>query len=177
MLKFIGTDVIVSKGFGDKPARRFSEEGKSVQFRIGKRVYDPRAENKQRWLNINVKAFGELCERIRKMKLDADSFVHIEGRYDEDTWQGEDGKIMRAPCIILADIEYAYSGNGGNKENSAAGATSPTATSDPQDPPHDESTAEDPSRMPGSFSGYEHFGEENPFFPKEGKNPFTTTEE
>ena len=80
MLKMIITDAGISKGYGDKPTLRFSEKegSNTVRFRIGKRVYDSRYEKKYRWINLNVKAFGSVCERIRKMKLKEGSFVNID---------------------------------------------------------------------------------------------------
>ena len=69
MFKVIATDVVISKGFDNAPALRFSEKGDSVRFRIGKKVYDTRAENNTRWFNVPVKAFGDVCERIKKMQL------------------------------------------------------------------------------------------------------------
>ena len=62
MFKAIATDVVVSKGFDGAPALRYSESGESVRFRIGKRVYDTRADNNSRWINLSVKAFGAVCE-------------------------------------------------------------------------------------------------------------------
>ena len=84
MLKFFATDVSVSKGYDGSPALRFSEsDGVSrVRFRVGKRVYDSRCENNHRYINLRVKASGDLCERIRKMKLKEGSFINIR--------QGED---------------------------------------------------------------------------------------
>jgi len=166
MLQFIATDVIISKGPKDKPALRFSEDGSSsVLFRIGKRIYDKREEDNHRWVNINAKAFGSVCERINKMKLDAGSFVHIMGRYDEDVWTGEDEKLMRAPVIIIEHIEYSYSGNGKNKQSgddNAAG--SPESSPDASAPP------QSPGEMQ-EFTGYTPFTEapntKNPFFPSQ----------
>lgn len=43
MFKVIATDVVVSKGYDNTPALKFSERGDSVRFRIGKKVYDTRA--------------------------------------------------------------------------------------------------------------------------------------
>ena len=37
MFKVIATEVVISKGFEGAPALRFSENGDSVRFRIGKR--------------------------------------------------------------------------------------------------------------------------------------------
>ena len=48
MFKVIATDVVISKGYDGAPALKFSENGESVRFRIGKKVYDTRAENNTR---------------------------------------------------------------------------------------------------------------------------------
>ena len=69
MFKVIASEVVVSKGFDNKPAIKFSEKGDFVRFRIGTKVYDSRADKNHRWINVGVKAFGPLCERIRKMQL------------------------------------------------------------------------------------------------------------
>ena len=87
MFKVIATDVVISKGYDGAPALRFSENGESVRFRIGKKVYDTRAENNTRWVNLSVKAFGPVCERIKKMQLKESSFINILGRLDEDVWE------------------------------------------------------------------------------------------
>ena len=167
MLKFIATDVVISKGYNDKPAIRYSEDGSVVRFRIGKRVYDKREDGNYRWINVGVKAFGELCERIKKMKLSEGSFVHLEGRYDEDKWRDENGQWLHAPVIVLTELEYAYAGgkdkneadgNGANEPNHAAaqGAVSSSAAHE-QEPPQE---------MPDNFTGFEGFGGVNPFFPQ-----------
>ena len=87
MFKVIATDVVISKGYDGAPALKFSENGESVRFRIGKKVYDTRAENNTRWVNLSVKAFGPVCERIKKMQLKESSFINILGRLDEDVWE------------------------------------------------------------------------------------------
>jgi len=158
MLKFIAMNVVVSKGYDDNPALTFSEEGNCVRFRIGKRVYDKREEGNYRWININVKAFGSLCERIRKMELKAGSFINIDGRYDEDVWQDKEGKTMRMPAVILSELEFAYSGNGKkNGENTAAS----TPPENPQNPPDTQARPAmgAPSQMPESFTGFANFGQ------------------
>lgn len=176
MLKFIATDVVVSKGYGENSALRYSEDSSSVRFRIGKRVYDKRGQDNHRWININIKAFGDLCERIKKMKLDEGSFIHIEGRYDEDVWDDK-GTTMRAPVVILTDIEYAYSGNGNNKQNGNSGNTPadepPAASQNPsqnstnaQASQQGETAAGGQQQMPENFTGFEGFGGPNPFFPQ-----------
>ena len=48
MFKVIATDVVVSKGYDNTPALKFSERGDSVRFRIGKKVYDTRAKDNHR---------------------------------------------------------------------------------------------------------------------------------
>ena len=79
MFKVIATDVVVSKGYDNTPALKFSDRGDSVRFRIGKKVYDTRAKDNHRWVNLSAKAFGPVCERIRKMQLRDGSFVNILG--------------------------------------------------------------------------------------------------
>ena len=46
-------------------ATQVVEKGDAVRFRIGKKVYDPNAENNARWVNLAVKGFGPICERIK----------------------------------------------------------------------------------------------------------------
>ena len=116
MLKVFATQVVVSKGYDNTPALRFSENGDSVRFRIGKKVYDPHAENDSRWINLPVKAFNGVCERIKKMQLKEGSFVNLIGRLDEDSWEDKGCKETRKMMvIILDDIEYA-SGGGKSRE-------------------------------------------------------------
>ena len=74
----------------DMTAHRLSNSpktGRASGFRIGKKVYDTRAENNTRWVNLSVKAFGPVCERIKKMQLKESSFINILGRLDEDVWE------------------------------------------------------------------------------------------
>lgn len=97
MFKVIATDVVISKGYDGAPALKFSENGESVRFRIGKKVYDTRAENNTRWVNLSVKAFGPVCERIKKMQLKESSFINILGRLDEDVWEDSTTHEKEAP--------------------------------------------------------------------------------
>ena len=54
MLKVFATQVVVSRGYDGAAAIKFSEKGDAVRFRIGKKVYDPNAENNARWINLAV---------------------------------------------------------------------------------------------------------------------------
>ena len=101
MLKVFATQVVVSKGYDNTPALRFSENGDSVRFRIGKKVYDPHAENDSRWINLPVKAFNGVCERIKKMQLKEGSYVNLIGRLDEDSWEDKDTKELRKMMVIM----------------------------------------------------------------------------
>ena len=157
MFKVIATEVVISKGFEGAPALRFSENGDSVRFRIGKKVYDTRAENNHRWVNLSVKAFGPLCERIKKMQLKEGSFVNLIGRLDEDSWEDKDTKETRKMMvIILDDIEYA-SGGGKSKENQAPAGQQNAA---PQNtaPQNAASVPATGAEASGNFTGYEAFG-------------------
>ncbi len=156
MFKVIATDVVISKGYDGAPALRFTESGESVRFRIGKKVYDTRAENNARWINISVKAFGPVCERIKKMQLKESSFINILGRLDEDIWEDSvTHEKKSAMVIILDEIEFCSSGGGKQKNGNAEGQPKAAATSAPTSAG---------SEMPGNFTGFEAFGGVNSFF-------------
>ena len=159
MFKVIATDVVISKGYDGAPALKFSENGESVRFRIGKKVYDTRAENNTRWVNLSVKAFGPVCERIKKMKLSEGSSVHLEGRYDEDKWKDENGQWVHAPVIVLTELEYAYAGGKDKNESEHVASQAPDSPSSAQE----QATSQE---MPDNFTGFEGFGGVNPFFPQ-----------
>jgi len=136
MNKIIITGAVISKGFGTQPAIHFSENGNSARFKIGQRVYDKRAENNCRWLNLNVKAFGTLAERISKMGLKEGSCVNIVGRLDEDIWEDkESGAPKRQFIVILDEIEYLRYGS----------------------PLRDSQAKSEENREEGEFTGFEAF--------------------
>lgn len=156
MFKVIATDVVISKGYDGAPALKFTESGESVRFRIGKKVYDTRAENNARWMNISVKAFGPVCERIKKMQLKESSFINILGRLDEDIWEDSvTHEKKSAMVIILDEIEFCSSGGGKQKNGNVEGQPKAATTSAP---------ASAGSEMPGNFTGFEAFGGVNSFF-------------
>ena len=92
MFKVYLTNAVVSKGYDKNPALNFSENGKSVRFRIGKGLYDPNAENNTRWLNKTVKAFDSVCEKIKNMKLKEGSRINLVGNVILDVWTDEETK-------------------------------------------------------------------------------------
>lgn len=158
MLKVFATQVVVSRGYDGAAAIKFSEKGDAVRFRIGKKVYDPNAENNARWINLAVKGFGPICERIKKMQLKDGSFVNLIGRLDEDVWEDQQTHEKKsAMVIILDDIEYA-SGGGKSKDNQNTDEAQghPTAATAP--------AAAAPANNGGGFTGYESFGGGNSFF-------------
>jgi len=152
MLKVFATDVIVSKGYDNSSALKFSDDEKVVRFRIGKKVYDKNAENNQRWINFAVKGFGPIVERIKKMQLKEGSLIHLTGKLDEESWvvDQETGATKSQPVIILEDIDYASGGGskkeGQNQQNSSAASATPAA-----------STGNAPESSP-NFEGYSNFG-------------------
>lgn len=150
MLKLFATEVIISKGYDNAPALRFSEKGDSVRFRAGAKVYDTRAEGNTRWVNFSVKAFGTVCERVKRMQLKEGSRINLVGRFDEDVW--EDTKTHEkksASVIILDELEYCYTGTREKKPGDGQGAAAGTQAL----PSH--STAGD---MPAGFTGFEAYG-------------------
>lgn len=159
MLKVFATQVVVSRGYDGAAAIKFSEKGDAVRFRIGKKLYDPNAENNARWINLAVKGFGPICERIKKMQLKDGSFVNLIGRLDEDVWEDQQTHEKKsAMVIILDDIEYA-SGGGKSKDNQN--------TDEAQGHPAASTAPATPAAAPannGGFTGYESFGGGNSFF-------------
>ena len=167
MFKVIATEVVISKGFEGAPALRFSEKGDSVRFRIGKKVYDTRAENNHRWVNLSVKAFGPLCERIKKMQLKEGSFVNLLGRLDEDVWEdAATHERKSAMVVILDEIEYCAAGTRQQKEGTETAGTQKAATAQPgaQTSASAPASAATSDNGGGGFTGYEPFGGANAFF-------------
>lgn len=154
MLKVFATDVVISKGYDNAPALRFTdgEKGSMVRFRFGKRVYDPQTKENSRWINMSVKAFGPICERIKKMQLKDGSFVNLIGRLDEETWTDQNtGEKKSAMVIILDEIEYAYGGGKSKDEQKPAQQNGSAQT------PEQAAPAGDPQQSE-NFTGYEPFG-------------------
>lgn len=167
MLKFFASNVVVSKGYKNAPAIKFSETGDFVRFRVGQKVYDPRAEDNHRWVNITVKCFDPaLIDRIRKMGLKESSFIDLSGRYDEDVWEDEETKEKRSmPCVILDDLEFSGGGKrsgDGQKAVSNQSNTAPAPATAPAAAPA--AAPQESFQMPGNFTGYESFGGGNNFF-------------
>lgn len=162
MIKMLVTKAVISRGFQDAPTLRFSEnsETPSVRFRIGVMVYDKRAEKEHRFVNIGVKAFGYLVDRIRNMKLEAGTYVNIIGRYDEETWEDRDTKEKKsAPVLIIDEIEYSTTGAGAGGKQNGDGGNAPAANGNEQAPPSEE------NKQPAdNFTGFDSFGGANPYF-------------
>ena len=161
MLKVFATNATVSKGYDGAPALKFSENDKGetvmVRFRIGERVYDSKCENNTRWVNRWCKAFGSLCDRIKKMQLKEGSFINFTGRLDDETWE-KNGEKKTAEVITLDDIEYA-GGNGGKKEDQGQESGKKEQAATPAKPAAAKPEASE------NFTGYETpFGVNGSFF-------------
>lgn len=157
MLEVIATSAVVSRGYDGVAALRFSEKGDAVRFRIGKKVYDTRAENNTRWINLTVKAFGDICERIKKMQLKDGSFINFRGRLDEDVWTDQQtGESKSTMVVVLDDIEYAGGKPKENQEsNRQQNGTAPNTGAAAPAQPAAQSAA---GQTPNGFTGYEPFG-------------------
>lgn len=138
MLKLTATNAVVTKGFNGAPAIQFSESGTSARYRIGYRVFDKQVEGNYRYINLTVKAFGNLVKKITDMKLAEGSLINLSGRLDEDTWTDQKtGEVKKAFVVILDDIEYTA---GKSSEN------------------HGEAKHSDGKGAESGFTGYEQFG-------------------
>lgn len=159
MLKVFATQVVISKGYDNTPAIKIMRNNDSLvaRFRIGKKVYDSKAENNARWINFSVKAFGSIVERIEKMQLKEGSFVNLMGRLDEDVWEDQTTHEKKsATVIVLEEIEYASGGNK-SKDSQVSEQRSGNYNSTP-------STPAPASSNGGGFTGYEAFGGSGSFF-------------
>ncbi len=116
MVKVFGANAIVGKNGSDdeNPVQEFSE-GKIASIRVGYTVFDPTMEGEKRWVNVTLKAFGTMAERLKNMKLRRGSNVCFSGELDISEWE-KDGVKKSAPVIVLADIRYQ---NGGSKKEDA----------------------------------------------------------
>lgn len=174
MFKAIITNAVISKGYNGAEALRFSENNSAVQFKIGERVYDSKAEGKAKYIDIGVKAFGALSERIFKMNFKEGSYINLVGRLDEEKWE-DNGQQHKRLVVIADEIEYTY--NGGVKSNSNdanSAAPEPNNSNAPQQKPETQTNTSQPTQKqdektgtPDGFTGFESFGNENPFFPNE----------
>ena len=163
MFKVFVTNVVVSKGYENNPALKFfGKEDSCVQFRVGEKVYDTNAENNTRWVNHSVKAFGDVCERIKKMQLKEGSLINFTGTLTEEVWtEGEGDKKTKksAQVIVLDSIEYT---SGGSKK--PANDTQAQGSSQKKDTAaaSDNNGGKNPEQS-DNFSGYEPFGGGNFF--------------
>lgn len=145
MLAVLMTGVMISKGYQDEPAIKVSDSGKAVWFRVGKKVYDPQEKDNRRWVNVSIKGFNYMVERIQKMQLKEGVYVNIRGRLDSDEWTDKEGNTRKNLVVIAEDIEYA----GGKAKDDSEGITEPAEQ--PEKAPV-------PTEAPGEFTGYESFG-------------------
>lgn len=165
MFKVFVTNVVVSKGYENSPALKFFGKDEScVQFRIGEKVYDVNAENNTRWVNYTVKAFGEACERIKKMQLKEGSLINIHGTLSEEVWvDGEgDKQVKKSMNVIVLDsrdsVEYA---SGGSKKS--ANDTQAQGSTQKKDAASASKSGSKTPEQSENFSGYEPFGGGNFF--------------
>jgi len=154
MNKVMITSAIISKGYEGKLAFRYNETRDCVHFKIGYTVYDKRAENNSRWININVTAFKPLVERIEKMGLKEGSYISVSGKLDENVWEDKStNSTNRAFVIILDEVEIS-SGSGSKKQSNVTkegsapvGETSGRAVANG-----------------GGFGGFDTFGYDNTLY-------------
>ena len=173
MNKVLLTDVVISKGFDGKAALRFNSNKSAVNFKIGKRVYDKNAPDNHRYMNIAVKGYSKLIERIEKMQLKEGSRINIVGQLDEENWEDNGQKFNRI-VIIAEEIEYASSDGSKSNGTNGAGSASPsqkgngTAAQTSTSAEQSQNASKKQTDMPEKFSGYTNFdmndSSDNDFF-------------
>ncbi len=115
MVKVFGANAVIGKNGSDEenPVQEFSE-GKIASIRVGYTVFDPTVEGEKRWVNVTLKGFGTMAERLKKMNLKRGSNICFSGELDVAEWE-KDGVKKTAPVIVLTDIRY-QNGGGSKKE-------------------------------------------------------------
>ena len=104
---------LVSKGYENSEALKFSETGESVCFRVSIPHYDANAEDKTYWENATLKAYGSVCEEIKRLGVKAGSWISFVGKKIIGTFpDNETGEIKKKIFIKVLDVSYASSGNG-----------------------------------------------------------------
>ena len=148
MNKVILTNAFISKGYKDAKAINFyGDNDEVVRFRIGKSVYDSKAENNKRWLNFPVKAFGNVAEQVKKLKLKESSCINIIGNLDEESWEDSETEETRKTTVIIAtEIEYASTGSGNSEKKESSSEKSESKNKTKKNP-----TGSD------NFEGYSQF--------------------
>lgn len=157
MFKIIATNLVVSKGYDNNPALRFSgQDDCCVLFRVGEKVYDKNAENNTRWINHTVKAFDKECEHIKKMKLKEGSLINISGEETEEVWEDPKTKEKKSTRVIILDhIEYAAGGGKKSESDNQGGKKSADSKAADQQSgtPEDSANFEGYSSLGGDFFG------------------------
>ena len=148
MNKVAFIDVVISNGYNKEPAVRFNDESTGFSFRFGDKIYDPKAENNTRWLNMTAKGFGNICKTVQKMKLSGGSHVTMFGKLTEEEWiDNATGEEKRRLVFVADEIFYA---SGGKKSESD---TEPAASK--KKPAKEEE---------GEFTGFEQPGNFGSFY-------------
>ena len=128
---------VVCKGYDNTEALKFSETGESVCFRVSIPHYDANAEDKTFWENATLKAYGSVCEEIKRLDLKAGSCISYMGKKIVGTFPDRDsGEIKKKIFIKVLDVNYAFSGNGkksssGDDSENESQSAKPKATAKP----------------------------------------------
>ena len=158
MLLIIATNAVISKGYDGAPALKYSDENKVVRFRVGVRVYDKRTKDNYKWINLSVKAFGPVFDRIKKMRLQEGMFINFKARLDEDIWKDPTTQEQKSNLVaILDEVEYCHS-NSSRLEREISNDDSSSESEVPDSP-----DTSSPSSN-GNFIGYVPLGGANPYF-------------
>ena len=152
------TKAVVSPGYDKTEALKFSENGESVRFRIGIPHYDANAENNTYWENENVKAFGSVCEQIKKMKLKEGSVIALCGEKIFDSWEDEEGEIKHTSAIKASKVDYAGSGKRSDSDDEAEAKSQPTKPKASGSATKAKAQPKQPATESENFDGYAPIG-------------------
>ena len=143
-------NAVISRGYGDNPAIRFNdgEKGSLARFSVGKKMYHPRADDKTKWVNLQVKTDRpDLIEQIKRMQLKEGSWVNLKGEVKIEAWQDQTTKEEKEGYVMyLASVSYA--GGGASKAKNSDNGSNVEETSEAKQTP----------KQSENWQGFEAFG-------------------
>jgi len=112
--------VVMSGRLGADPKMRYAPSGSAVvNFRLATKV----AQDKTLWFDVTV--WGKQAESVNQY-LSKGSPVAVNGRFDEDEWEDQNGNMRKSLRIIANDVRFlgpkpdssSSSGDGGPQQGS-----------------------------------------------------------
>lgn len=100
------TNARINQGYQGYPAITFNEKGTFAHFQVSVPKFDLNAENKTKWLNLQIRAIGKkIVERIQKCNLTEGQYINLLLEMDSNEFTRQDGKTARELCFNIIDFD------------------------------------------------------------------------